>query len=184
MSRGRQICLLGALLLALPVQAVTKTWTGANNNEWGTGTNWNPNGVPGSSDDVVINLNRTVRLSAGIAAVAASVSIGGAVTLDDRGSGSTLTVGGAISVTPNANVTLNIRFTAGSLSKSGTGTLTLTRADAVSGALSLSTGTLTAQSTLGAGSITMTGGTLTAQGDLTVTGAVGVSGTGGARPGQ
>ena len=94
-SRGRQILSLGALLLALPAGAVTKTWQGANNGEWGTAGNWTPNGVPSNADDVVINVARTIRLSAGIAAVAASVSIGAGATLNDRNSGSTLTVGWA-----------------------------------------------------------------------------------------
>ena len=120
-SRGRQICLLGALLLALPAGAVTKTWQGANNGEWGTAGNWTPNGVPSNADDVVINVAQTIRLSAGIAAVAASVSIGAGATLNDRNSGSTLTVGGLISVTPNAGVTLDIRFTAGSLTQERVG---------------------------------------------------------------
>jgi hypothetical protein len=32
----------------------TYTWTGGSNDDWGTSTNWSPNGVPGSSDHIVI----------------------------------------------------------------------------------------------------------------------------------
>ncbi|MCF8276162.1 MAG: SBBP repeat-containing protein [Flavobacteriales bacterium] len=31
------------------------TWTGSTNTSWGTSTNWSPNGVPSSSDYIVIN---------------------------------------------------------------------------------------------------------------------------------
>ena len=132
--------------------------------------------IPDSTDDVIITTNRTIRLSGGIAAVAASVQISGGATLNDRNSGSTLTVGGTISVTPNANVRLDIRFTASGLTKSGTANLMLTGADTVTGTLSLSAGTIIAQNTLATGSVTMTGGTLNAQAALASTGTMTLNG--------
>lgn len=34
--------------------ATSYTWNGGTSSDWGTSTNWTPNGVPGASDDVVI----------------------------------------------------------------------------------------------------------------------------------
>lgn len=34
--------------------AVTYTWNGATNTSWTTSTNWTPNGIPGSSDYIII----------------------------------------------------------------------------------------------------------------------------------
>ncbi len=33
----------------------TYTWTGSSGSDWGTATNWSPNGIPGSADSVLIN---------------------------------------------------------------------------------------------------------------------------------
>jgi autotransporter-associated beta strand protein len=175
-TRWLETCLLGALLLGGPVRAATNTWQGNNNDEWGDPTKWSQGSIPDSTDDVIITTNRTIRLSGGIAAVAASVQISGGARLNDRNSGSTLTVGGTISVTPNANVRLDIRFTASGLTKSGTGTLMLTGADTVTGPLSLSAGTIIAQNTLATGSVTMTGGTLNAQTALSSGGTITANG--------
>ncbi len=176
MTRWWETCLLGALLLGGPVRAATNTWQGNNNDEWGDPTKWSQGSIPDSTDEVIITTNRTIRLSGGIAAVAASVQISGGATLNDRNSGSTLTVGGTISVTPNANVRLDIRFTASGLTKSGTGNLMLTGADTVTGTLSLAAGTIIAQNTLATGSVTMTGGTLNAQAALASTGTMTLNG--------
>lgn len=35
------------------------TWTGTTNSSWSTSTNWSPNGVPGSSDSIIINSTST-----------------------------------------------------------------------------------------------------------------------------
>lgn len=43
------------LVTSLNLKAVEKTWTGANSSSWNLATNWQPSGVPASSDDVVFN---------------------------------------------------------------------------------------------------------------------------------
>lgn len=83
MSRGRRVSLFGVVLAVLapvlergstmkgrlglavlilsfavgtnPALAGTKTFTAAVNSDWFTAGNWSPSGIPGSSDDVVIN---------------------------------------------------------------------------------------------------------------------------------
>lgn len=47
---GTLACLFAADGLA------QKTWTGQSSNQWTNSSNWNPSGVPGSSDDVIIDL--------------------------------------------------------------------------------------------------------------------------------
>ena len=53
------LLLFGSLLVGALTShralAVTKTWTGASSTNWGTAANWNPSGVPGDADEVVIN---------------------------------------------------------------------------------------------------------------------------------
>lgn len=58
-TESRSIGLLAFLAATLvpctPVQATDKTWDGgAGTNSWQDGNNWNPNGVPGTEDDVTI----------------------------------------------------------------------------------------------------------------------------------
>jgi hypothetical protein len=51
----RSFAILLALALVFAVaHSATKTWTGATSTAWGTSTNWNPNGAPGSSDSAYI----------------------------------------------------------------------------------------------------------------------------------
>ena len=78
MTRWWETCLLGALLLGGPVRAATNTWQGDNNDEWEI-LQVVAGSIPDSTDDVIITTNRTIRLSGGIAAVAASVQISKAV---------------------------------------------------------------------------------------------------------
>lgn len=51
--------LIGLTLMCLLVHSVSfagnYTWTGTTNTNWGTSTNWSPNGVPGSSDSISIS---------------------------------------------------------------------------------------------------------------------------------
>lgn len=42
-------------LTTLPPSAMTYTWTGSTSSAWGTATNWSPNGIPSSIDDIVIS---------------------------------------------------------------------------------------------------------------------------------
>src|SRR5690348_2710944 len=45
-----------ALILALPVgvPATVYTWVGGTAPNWGNAAYWNPNGIPGASDDVIL----------------------------------------------------------------------------------------------------------------------------------
>jgi hypothetical protein len=49
----------------------TKTWTGSTNNNFNTGTNWSPSGVPTSSDSCVISVSASTSII-----LSASISIG------------------------------------------------------------------------------------------------------------
>lgn len=48
--------LLGTGELVPPAAGTTYTWTGNTNSTWTTITNWSPNGNPGASDNVIINV--------------------------------------------------------------------------------------------------------------------------------
>lgn len=54
----KTIKLITALLLTIFSSTIlfagNYSWTGTTNTDWATGTNWNPNGVPGSNDTVTI----------------------------------------------------------------------------------------------------------------------------------
>jgi autotransporter-associated beta strand protein len=96
---GTPIILAGELVP--PAPAVTYTWTGATDGVWGTSTNWSPNGVPGSIDNVTLNQG-----TAGPAF--ANLNLTSAVTVTNitfAGTGSFFTVGAAGSITATGNVT-------------------------------------------------------------------------------
>jgi hypothetical protein len=42
-------------LLPMQLQAASYTWNGGTSSDWATGSNWTPNGVPGSADNVTIS---------------------------------------------------------------------------------------------------------------------------------
>ena len=153
MSRGRQICLLGALLLALPVGAATNTWQGNNNDQWNTNGSWSLNRPPNATDDVIIDNPRNISLTNGATAVAGTLTIRNVTrnfTFTSSGT-RTLTVSGNVSIDNANNATLNVPLTttAGNLSKSGAGTVTFGDPVDVNGNFGVSAGTVTAQDTLG-----------------------------------
>ncbi len=45
--------ILGCALAVTPLQAIDYTWDSASNERWGTATNWSPEGIPGTGDNVV-----------------------------------------------------------------------------------------------------------------------------------
>jgi len=60
----RSILLCGLLVIvaqALRAQ-VNYTWNGATSTSWNTATNWTPNGIPGSADNVTLLLGGWGRL--------------------------------------------------------------------------------------------------------------------------
>lgn len=71
----------------------TKTWTGSTDAQWKTDTNWNPNGVPTTLDDVTIQ-NVTKKPLIKSAAVCKSLTISNSATLTIGASGS-LTLSGS-----------------------------------------------------------------------------------------
>lgn len=42
------------LLPSLAISGTSYTWNGGTDSDWATSSNWTPNGVPGSSDDVIV----------------------------------------------------------------------------------------------------------------------------------
>jgi len=138
------------MLIASAAQAVPRSWAAAANGSWNTAANWNPAGIPTAADDLTIPFAVTVSVNNGGNALANSLTISAGATVNRPGGGNTrvLTVTNGISVTANANVAISIPFTAASLAKSGTGTLTLNGV-ALSGA-----------GTEVSGNVDVTGGTL------------------------
>ncbi len=83
---------------------VVKTWDGgAGTNNWGDGANWNPDGVPTSSDNV--NLNGAVTIDINVAAVANSLTLNNGGLVVNILAGQSLTLSGNLSLTGG---TLNI----------------------------------------------------------------------------
>jgi len=77
------------------------TWTGANSSNWNDDGNWNPSGVPGSGDDVIIN-SGTVNINTTPNAVIGSLTMNGG-TLDLFG-GLSLTINGSSNVESGATL--------------------------------------------------------------------------------
>src|SRR6476646_10056337 len=119
------IVLALAMLVSAPAWGIPITWDGGGgDNRWNTVANWNPNQVPTASDDVTINANVTVTVrNPGANAVARTLTLGSGATVAEQNN-HTLAVTQGISVS-TGNATLDIPFTAGSLSQTGTGTLTI-----------------------------------------------------------
>ena len=159
MRRWGRLALVAAVLAAPRAHAVARTWTGAVNTQWNNAGNWSPAGTPTTADDLTVNTAATIRNTNGASAVAGSLSIGAAVTILRNGN-RTLTVTNAVTVATTSNVVLNIPFTSASLSKSGSGSLSLGFADTVSGAVSVTGGTLALArtSSLTAGSFSLAAG--------------------------
>ena len=96
--RSLILCLLFLLMGIVSVSGVTKTWSGTSDSNWNTPANWNPSGVPGTSDDVTIPDGKNVTVNT--AAVCASFTISGGsnsntITIS---SGQSIAVSGAVSI--------------------------------------------------------------------------------------
>lgn len=83
--------------------ATTYTWTGATSTDWGTTTNWSPNGVPGALDDIVVDKAGGAIIDLNGNQSVLNITMGNASGSDamtiQRGSGGNLTIasGGAVS---------------------------------------------------------------------------------------
>ncbi len=102
-------------------------WISTSSGSWDVGSNWSTGKVPGSGDDVVINVsgaNPTVTISSGSQSVQS-------VTADDPLSIS----GGSLTVAANSTISDGLAMTGGSLTAAGSGvTLAVTGATTISGA--------------------------------------------------
>jgi hypothetical protein len=67
------------LLFSTQAFAVTKIWNGGPVGSWDNGFNWDPTGVPGSGDDVVLNSAATITLAS--ATTINSLAVSAAVTI-------------------------------------------------------------------------------------------------------
>jgi autotransporter-associated beta strand protein len=154
--------------------ATTKyTWTGTTSSDWGTSTNWSPNGVPGATDTIVVDKSggATIALNGNrsVKEVVLGNATSNAMTIQ-TGSSGTLTIasGGAISthasstgthviscpVAMSANMTATVSNASGTVDIQGvlSGGYALTKSG--SGALKLSgTNTYSGTTTISAGTI-------------------------------
>ncbi len=180
------------MLLSTEVRAAAVNWQ-AGSGAWNNGVNWSTGTVPTSNDDVTINSAVTVQVNnQGGNAVARTLTLGSGAALT-RANGRTLAVGQGINVA-SGNATLNIPFTAGTLSNTGTGTLTVGQSGTVTGNVGVSDGgtlAFTGTATLGAGSFTLASGSaltlnfsntttvalLTVSGNATVAGTLNLTGS-------
>src|ERR1035438_1707448 len=90
------------------VYAATVNWTNTTGGGWNTAANWNPNGVPGTNDTVVIT-------NAGVTVLLNSATTVGAVVLGTNGPGTvtlslnnqTLALNGPLTVNPSGSFTVD-----------------------------------------------------------------------------
>ncbi|HMN96834.1 MAG TPA: hypothetical protein PKC90_10180, partial [Phycisphaerales bacterium] len=197
--RVLSLCLaLFVMLGARPASAETKVWTGGGGNlSWHTAANWEPVGVPGPPDDVVIDVAGpaiTVTFNTGTTTIASlqcaeNLTVAGG-TLNVDGSSQldgTLTIsGGTLGGSGPVTVTGALNWTTGTMGGSGTTTLAATSTSTLSGTSAknlsrtlVNQGTLTWTGT-STGRIDFYGGTLVNEGEFIAAAAVnarGVSGT-------
>lgn len=97
---------LVALLLSKQLFAQNKTWVGGNSSgatNWNLAANWNPSGVPASTDDVIINIGTNDPIvSSGVNAVAKTLRLSGV------GSGLTVDSGASLAVSTNSGNVISI----------------------------------------------------------------------------
>ncbi len=99
--------------------AVSYTWVGFTDGTWNTASNWNPSGIPGSSD--------AVTLTNGSTGVAANLSLTGSVSVNAltfNGTGNFFTIGSSASLTASGNIT----YTAGTGTWDATSTFVISSA--------------------------------------------------------
>lgn len=136
-----------------PLQAATLDWSGATNSDWGTATNWTPNGVPTSADDLVFGLAPAVTsltLSAG--SLANSLRFSKNYTL--AGGNLALTSGGIWVGGGSVSIDGTDLTGAGGLQKTGIGLLRLLSANSYTGNTLISNGTVAISSSAALGADT------------------------------
>jgi hypothetical protein len=101
--------LLATFLWNIPVLLAQKNWTGATNTNWNTASNWNPVGIPSTTDNVVISSSAIRQPVLSTTAVANAVEV-------QSGASLSITLGGSLSI--NRSVSPSGTLTA--LNNSGT----------------------------------------------------------------
>ncbi len=153
--------LLGVCFLFFSKAQVNYTWNGSTSTSWATNTNWTPNGIPGSVDNV------TIVAGANNCNLVANTSISN-ITITSG----TLNMGGF-----SLNASGNGIFTSGVISNG-----TLSVASSSTGVATLSNPTLSSNATLSiiTGAITLNGGTYNGPVTLEQTGGSQTTGNGNA----
>lgn len=84
-----------AVFLCAASYSQTKTWDGgASTNKWTDANNWNPDGVPGSTDDVDLTSGTSASILLDAGGNCRTLKIGSGFTLEINGSSAKLTVAG------------------------------------------------------------------------------------------
>jgi hypothetical protein len=103
------------------------TWDGgAGTNNWGDANNWNPNGVPGAAQSVLIGngFNVVLNVNANVASLTVGGGTSGSLTLGNNNTNRTLTVSGNITVQTGAQLVTagnggNVVITGGNVINNG-----------------------------------------------------------------
>ena len=81
-------------LFALQAFAIDYTWNGSANSNWSNSANWTPAGVPGSADNVTLNIANTILVDAGNTTITNLTMSDGVINFN----GDTLTILGLIDI--------------------------------------------------------------------------------------
>ena len=96
---------------------VSKTFTGAESDNWYNPNNWDPPGVPGESDDVHISEGTNCNLDIGIDVHCASLDVDGELDINDE---THLSVAGSTSVGSSGNLSIEHgKFSSANLTNNG-----------------------------------------------------------------
>lgn len=150
------------LLLIMPSEAATIAWTNTSGGNWSVAANWNPNTVPGPSDDVLITSNGTYLVTLDTSQTINSLTLGAV-------SGEQTIANGSFALTLNnpSVIGTNGIFSVSGGGFGGSGNLS------VQGVLNWSGGQLTPGSSL----TIATGGVLDIEGSISIEGEMTNAGT-------
>jgi autotransporter-associated beta strand protein len=144
-------------------ESLAKTWDGgAGTNNWGDAANWNPDGVPTSSNDVSLTGANTININ--VAAATNNLTLNNASLTLTILSGNSLTVSGSLTVTTGTlNTQASFPTVSGTISIAG-GTIGYT---ASSGSQTVAVQPYSNLTISGGGTKTLAGN-ITPSGDLTI----------------
>ena len=120
----------GIALVVLSIQSnvaqTTYSWVGGNGN-WNLATNWSPNGVPTSSDNVLITTGGTYTVTLDVDATIADITVGGATGGFQAFlmNGRALTVNGTATISDSGKVSLTNSTVTGPGTLTNLGTMTV-----------------------------------------------------------